>query len=97
VVVVTKVEEFHPRELSVVVGDDCVEYAEEIDDVGEERDRLLGVDVDDGSGLYPLRELVDCYKKVGEAPGCLSEWTHHVEVPDCEGPREFVCNACAGR
>jgi hypothetical protein len=54
VVVVTKVEEFHPRELSVVVGDDCVEYAEEIDDVGEERDRLLGVDVDDGSGLYPL-------------------------------------------
>jgi hypothetical protein len=23
---------------------------------------------------------------VGEAPGCLSEWAHHVEVPDCEGP-----------
>jgi hypothetical protein len=25
---------------------------------------------------------------VGEAPGRLSEWTHNVEVPDCEGPRD---------
>jgi hypothetical protein len=25
---------------------------------------------------------------VGEAPGCLSEWAHHVEVPDCEGPHD---------
>jgi hypothetical protein len=25
---------------------------------------------------------------VGEAPGRLSEWAHHVEVPDCEGPRD---------
>jgi hypothetical protein len=49
------------------------------------------VDIDDGSGLNPLRELVDRYEKVGEAPGCLSEWTHHVEVPDCEGPRDGDC------
>jgi hypothetical protein len=46
------------------------------------------VDVDDGSGLDPLRELVDRYEKVGEAPGRLSEWTHHVEVPDGERPRD---------
>jgi hypothetical protein len=25
---------------------------------------------------------------VGEAPGCLSERPHHVEVPDCKGPRD---------
>jgi hypothetical protein len=41
VVVVAEVEEFLPRELGVVVGDDRVGYAEAIDDVGEERDRLL--------------------------------------------------------
>jgi hypothetical protein len=59
VVVVVEVEEFLPRELGAVVGNVCVGYAEAIDDVGEERDRLLGADVDDGSGFDPLRELVD--------------------------------------
>jgi hypothetical protein len=34
------------------------------------------VDVDNGSGLDPLRELVDYHEKVGEAPGRLSEWPH---------------------
>jgi hypothetical protein len=91
VVVVAKVEEFLPCELSVIVGDDCVGYAEAIDDVGEERDCLLRADVDDGSGLDPLRELVDRYEKTGEAPGCLSERTHHVMVADCEGPRDGDC------
>jgi hypothetical protein len=41
VVVVTKVEEFLPCELGSVVGDDRVGYAKAINDVGEERDRLL--------------------------------------------------------
>jgi hypothetical protein len=36
VVVVAEVEEFLPRELGAVVGDDRVGYAEAIDDVGEE-------------------------------------------------------------
>jgi hypothetical protein len=36
VVVVAKVEEFLPRELGVVVGDDRIGYAEVIDDVNEE-------------------------------------------------------------
>jgi hypothetical protein len=91
VVVVAEVDEFLPHELGVVVGDDRVGYVEAIDDVGEERDRLLGADVDDGSGLDPLRELVDRYEKGGEAPKRLSEWTHHVEVPDCEGSRDGDC------
>jgi hypothetical protein len=94
VVVVTEVEEFLPRELSAVVGDDCVGYDEVIDDVSEERDRLLGADVDDGSDLDPLRELVDHYEKVGEFPGCLSERTHHVKVPDFKGPRDGDCLQC---
>jgi hypothetical protein len=36
VVVVTEVEEFLPRELSAIIGDDRVGNAETIDDVGEE-------------------------------------------------------------
>jgi hypothetical protein len=36
VVVITEVEEFLPRELGAVVGDDYVGDAETIDDVGEE-------------------------------------------------------------
>jgi hypothetical protein len=91
VVVVIEIEEFFPRELGVVVGDDPVGNAETIDDVGEERDRLLGAYVDDGSGLDPLRELVDYYVEMGEAPERLSERSHHVEVPDGEGPRDGNC------
>jgi hypothetical protein len=36
VVIVAEVEEFLPRELGVVVGDDRVGYVEAIDDVDEE-------------------------------------------------------------
>jgi hypothetical protein len=54
VVVVAEVEEFLTREQGVVVGDDRVGYAKAIDDVGEERHRLLGADVGDGSSLDPL-------------------------------------------
>jgi hypothetical protein len=36
VVVIAKVEEFLPRELSAVVGDDCVWNAKAINDVSEE-------------------------------------------------------------
>jgi hypothetical protein len=91
VVVVTEIKEFLPRELSVIFGDDRVGYAEAIDDVSELRDCLLGANVNNGSGLDPLRELVDRYEKVGEAPGCQSERSHHVEVPDCKGPRDGDC------
>jgi hypothetical protein len=31
---------------------------------------------------------------VGEAPGRLSEWVHHVEVPDGERPRDGDCLQC---
>jgi hypothetical protein len=88
VVVVAEVEEFLPRELGAVVSDDRVRYTEAIDYVSEEQDRLLGVDVDDGSSLDPLQELVDRNEEVGEAPRRLSEWPHHVEVPDGERPRD---------
>jgi hypothetical protein len=88
VVVVTEVEEFLPHELGVVVGDDRVGYAKAVNDVGEEGYHLLRADVDDGSSLDPLGELVDRYEEMSEAPGCLSEWTHHVEVPDGERPRD---------
>jgi hypothetical protein len=88
VVVVAEVEEFLPRELGAVVGDDHVGYAEALNDVGEEGYCLLRVDVDDGSSLDPLGELVDRYEEMSEAPGRLSERPHHVEVPDGERPRD---------
>jgi hypothetical protein len=72
VVVVAEVEEFLPGELGAIVGEDRVGNAETVDDVNEERDCLLGADVDDKSGLDPLRELVDRYEKVSEAPRRLS-------------------------
>jgi hypothetical protein len=68
VVVVAEVEECLPCELSAIVGDDRVGYAEAVNDVGEERYRLFGADVDDGSSLDLLGELVDRHEKVSEAP-----------------------------
>jgi hypothetical protein len=73
VVVVAKVEEFLPRELCVVVGDDHVGYGEAVNDVGEEGYRLLGADVDDGSSLDPLGELVDRYEEMSKALRRLSK------------------------
>jgi hypothetical protein len=97
-VVVAEVEEFLPRELGAVVDDDRVRYAEAIDDVGEERDRLLGADVGDGSGLDPLRELVDRYEKVGEAPGACRSGPTLSRFQTAKGHvMGIVCNACAGR
>jgi hypothetical protein len=86
VVVVVEVEEFLPCELGAVVSDDRVGYAEALDDVDEERYDLLRADVDDGSSLDPLGELVDRHEKMCEAPGRLSERPHHVEVPHGERP-----------
>jgi hypothetical protein len=98
VVVVAEVEEFLPRELGVVVGDDRVGYVKAIDDVGEERDRFLREDVDDGSSLDPLRELVHCYEKVGEAPGACRSGPTMSSFQTAKGHvMGIVCNSCAGR
>jgi hypothetical protein len=88
VVVVAEVKKFLPCELGVVVGDDRVGYAEAVNDVCEERYRLLGANVNNGSSLDPLGELVDRHENVSESPGHLSEWSHHVEVPDSERSRD---------
>jgi hypothetical protein len=85
VVAVAKVEEFLPRELCPLVGDDRVGYAEVVDDVGEGH-CFLRANVHDGSCLDAFGKLVDFYEEVSEAIGCLSEWPHHVEVPHSERP-----------
>jgi hypothetical protein len=64
VVVIAEVEEFLPRELGVIVYNDRVGDAETVDDVGEERNGLLEADVDYGSSLDPLCELVDRHEEV---------------------------------
>jgi hypothetical protein len=75
---------FFPK-LGVVVGDDRVGYTEALDDVGEECYDFLGVDVHNGPSFNPLEELVNRHE-VCEAPGRLSEWPHHLEMPHSESP-----------
>jgi hypothetical protein len=85
VVVVVEVEEFLPRELGVVVSDDLVGYAEEIDDVSEEYYGFLGAYVHNGSHLDPLGELVGRYEDMCEALGHLSD-----------GPTMLRCHTAKG-
>jgi len=65
VMLIVEVQELLARELSAVVGDDDVGDPKPVNDVGEEKDGLLGADVGDGSSLDPLGELVDSHQQVG--------------------------------
>jgi len=56
---IAKVQELFASELSAVVGDDDVGNPEPVDNVGEEKDGLLGADVCDGSSLGPFGEFID--------------------------------------
>jgi len=59
------VQELFAGELSAVVGDDEVGNPEPVDDVGEEKDGLLGADVGDGSSLDPFGEFVNGHQQMG--------------------------------
>jgi hypothetical protein len=59
---------------------------EAMDDVGEERHRLLGPDVVQGSDLDPLGEFVDGDQQVRVAPGCLLQRADEVQTPHSKGP-----------
>jgi len=65
---VAEVQELFAGELSAVVSDDDVGDPKPVDDVGEEKDGLLGVDVGDGSSLDPFGEFVNGYQQVGVLP-----------------------------
>jgi hypothetical protein len=56
---VAELQEFPARELGPVVGDDGVWYPKMMDDVGEERHRLLCPEIRNGAYFYPLGEFVD--------------------------------------
>jgi hypothetical protein len=58
IVVIAESEEFFPCELCVVVHDYGVWDPKAVDDVCEEFNGLLGLDLNDRPGLYPLGELV---------------------------------------
>jgi len=62
---VTEVQELFAGELGVVVSDDDVGYPEPVDDVGEEKDGLLGADIRDGSSLDPFGEFIDGHRQMG--------------------------------
>jgi hypothetical protein len=57
-----------------------------MDDVGEERHRLLGPDAVQGSNLDPLGEFVDGDQQVRVAPGRLLQGTDEVQTPHSKGP-----------
>jgi len=68
---IAEVQELFVGELSAVVGDDDVGNPEPVDDVGEEKDGLLGADVGDGSSLDPFGEFVNGYQQMCVPPFCL--------------------------
>jgi len=68
---VTEVQELFAGELSAIVGDDDVWNPKLVDDVGEEKDGLLGANVRDGSSLDPFGEFVDGHQQMGVSPYCL--------------------------
>jgi hypothetical protein len=68
VVVDTETQEILYCELCVVVCDNGVWDPEVMDDIIEERCRLLGLDVGEGSDLDPLGKLVDGDQPVCETP-----------------------------
>src|SRR5688572_1294252 len=86
VVILAKIQEFSAGELGAVVGDDGVWDPEAMDDVGEERHRLLGPDVVQGSDLDPLGEFVDGDQQVRVALERLLQGTDEVQTPHSEGP-----------
>ena len=94
---VTEVQELFAGELCAIVSDDDVGYPEQVDYIGEEEDSLLGVDVCDGSSLYPLGELVDGHQQVGISPRRPMEGTHEVEAPHRKRPSDWDHLQCVSR
>src|SRR5688572_33196951 len=86
VVILAKIQEFSTGELGAVVGDDGVRDPKAMDDVGEERHRLLGPDAVQRSDLDPLGEFADGDQQVRVAPGRLLQGTDEVQTPYGEGP-----------
>ena len=78
VVILAKIQEFFAGELGTVVGDFW--DPEAMDDVGEERHRLLGPDAVQGSDLDPLGKFVDGNQQVRVAPGCLLQGADKVQT-----------------
>jgi hypothetical protein len=62
---IAEIQELSAGELGAVVGDDDIGDPKPMDDVGEEKDGLLGADVGDGSSLDPFGELVDGHQQMG--------------------------------
>ena len=85
-VVITKLEEFLPKEVRVIVDDYGVWDPKSVYDVEEEFHRVFGSYSCYGFSFDPLSELVDCYQKMGVTPGCFPEWPEQVKTLGREGP-----------
>jgi hypothetical protein len=83
---VAELQEFLARELGPIVGDNGVWYSKMMDDVGEERHRMLCPEIRNGVYFYPLGKFVDRDQQVGEAPGRLPQGPDDVQPPYSERP-----------
>jgi hypothetical protein len=86
VVIIREIQEFFPRELSVVVGDNEVRDPEAENDVLDEIHCLLGASLSQGPRLDPLSELVDGDEQVGQALMHFLERPQEVQAPHGERP-----------
>jgi hypothetical protein len=75
VVVLAEVQELLPSELRAIVGDDEVRDPEAMDDVGEERHRLLEPDAGRGQTSIHLENLSMATSRCEKPPGAF-----------CKGP-----------
>jgi len=85
---IAEVQELFVSELSAIVGDDDIGDPKPVDDVGEEKDGLLGADVRDGSSLDSLGEFVDGHQQIGVSSCRFLERPYEVETPHREWPRD---------
>jgi hypothetical protein len=91
VVAFAEVQELLPSELRAIVDDDGVWDPKAMDDICEERHRLLGPDAGQGSDLNPLGKFVDGDQQVLEAPGCLLQGTDEVQTPYGKRSSDVYC------
>jgi hypothetical protein len=71
VMLIAEIQELSTGELGAIVGDDDIGDPKSMDDVGEEKDGLLGADVSDWSSLDPFGELVNSHQQMGIPSFCL--------------------------
>jgi hypothetical protein len=84
VIVITEIQQFFSGELSAIVNDDRVRDPKTQNDILDEIRGLLGANFGQGLHLDQLGKFINRDEQVGQAPGCLLEWSQKVQAPHDE-------------